>query len=800
MSDPLNKNATKVKPAVKQRKLKWGIAFLVILLLFILLLPVGVRYGTIQALKQQGIQQVEIADIDINLFSGELKVTGMLVSGDGQGRARLDSLYVNISMLALFKKQLKIENILLDGLILDVKNNTGGEWIVAGYRPPPAAESTDGDATTASTWGIGIDSFQLKAIKTRLDLPQLQTVLSLDALQIKQLASWQPQQLTQFNMQLRIDESPLNIDGKVQPFLATPELKAKLTLDKLPLALAKGFASEANIKELTGALTLSTNLSATFNADQPHIEAATTLTLNELSLQQAQYKITASQFSWQGDVAYVTPVSQRDLGVRAGGDIAMEQFQLFDNDAALALLLLKQLTINDIRLIEDQQASIVTILLKQLQLLNKSKDDELLNIANTTIKKVDYDGLTTVAIDNVTLQGLVANTQVKQNGQLHLIDTLTKTQNPTTEAKTTSEKTENEAQPWRIQLARLHIDKSARITFDDQSVKPPFHAEISPFELTIANIDTGAVNQAMDITLNSTINKHEQLNIKATAQPFDEKLNAKAEVKISSLELPPLSPYVEKQIGYYLKRGQLDATIDVNVNNDQLDTKVLAYLNKFNIEEGDPAKVESMTEKLDMPLDAALNLLRDKNDNIKLEVTIDGDINDPQFDASKVINKAMANATKMAVVSYLKHMLQPWGTLLTVVDMVSKATETRFEPLQFTAGSAELTGDNKDYLNKLAALMQERPTLMLNLCGRVSEQDRSAILQQSQTNTDGQQTEKSAVTPEVTNEQLLQLATERTSRSKDWLVNAKVESNRLFTCYSDMAGAEKNVPIVDLSL
>jgi len=798
MPDPLNKNTPEIAPAVKQRKLKWGIALLVIVLLFVSLLPVGVRYGTIQALKQQGMQQAEIADIDINLFSGELKVTGMLVSGDGQGRARLDSLYVNLSMLALFKKQLKIENILLDGLILDVKNNTGGEWIVAGYRSPPAAESTGGEATTTSTWGIGIDSLQLKAIKTRLDLPQLQTILSLDELQIKQLASWLPQQLTQFNMQLRIDESPLNIDGEVQPFLAAPKLKTNVTLDKLPLALAKDFAAEANIKELTGTLTLSTNISATFNADQPHIEATTTLTLNELSLQQGQYKITANQFNWQGDVAYVTPISQRDPGVRASGNIVTEQFQLFDNDAALALVLLKQLAINDIRLIEEQQASVASILLKQLQLLNKSKEDELLNIASTSIEKIGYDGLTTVAIDNVILQGLAADIQMKQNGQLHLIDALTKTQNPATEAKATSD--QNEPQPWRIKLARFHIDKSAHITFDDQSVKPPFHAEISPLELTIANIDTGAVEQAMDITLNSTINKHEKLNINASAQPFGEKLNAKAEVKISSLELPPLSPYIEKQIGYYLKRGQLDATIDVNVNNDQLDTKVLAHLNKFNIEEGDPARVESMTEKLDMPLDAALNLLRDKNDNIKLEVTIDGDINDPQFDASKVINKAMANATKMAVVSYLKHMLQPWGTLLTVVDMVSKATETRFEPLQFTAGSAELTDDNKGYLNKLATLMQERPKLVLNICGRASEQDRNAVLQQSQENTDGQQTEKNTVVPEATNAQLLQLATERTNRSKDWLVKSGVKSDRLFACYSDMEGVEKNAPIVDLSL
>ena len=797
MAQPDERAATRI-PALKQRKVKWAIAALLVLLLFVSLLPVGVRYGAIQALKQQGMQQVDINDIDINLFSGELGITGMAVSGDGQGLAQLDSLYINLSMLALFKQRLQIENIRLDGLVLDVKNTPEGEWIVAGYRPPPA-EPTGNEATAGSSWGIGIDSLQLKAIKTQLDLPQLQTTLTLDDLQIKQLASWQPQQAASVDLKLRIDDAPLTINGQLHAFLAEPKLKASLTLNDLPLALANGFAAEADVKELTGALTINTNVSAILKADQPHVAATTTLALTKLSLQQAQYQISAKQFHWQGDVAYVSPVSPNDLGVRASGEVGVENFQLFDNDASLALVLLKQLTIKDIRLIEEQQATVAAILLDQMQLLSKAKDDELLNIASTTLEEIDYDGRTTLAIDQVAIQGLVASVQIQESGQLHLIEAVTKAQN--TPAPTPApEENESDEQAWRIKLAKLHIDKNARITFNDQSVKPPFQAEISPFELTVANIDTGAPEQAMDIALSSTINKHETLDVSASVKPFGKTLNATAEINISAVELPPLSPYVEQQLGYYLKRGQLDATINAVVTNNQLDTNVLAHLNKFNIEEGDPAKVESMTEKLDMPLDAALDLLRDKQDNIKLEITIDGNINDPQFDASKVINKAMANATKMAVTSYLKYMLQPWGALLTVADMVGKATETRFEPLSFTAGSAELSGDNKDYLSKIAALMQERPKLTLNICGRASQQDRNAIMQHSQTNIDEQQTADNRAAPQVTNEQLRQLATERTKRSKDWLVNTGVDSARLFTCYPDMEGVEKNAPIVDLSL
>ncbi|MFC1750198.1 DUF748 domain-containing protein, partial [Pseudomonadota bacterium] len=74
----------------------------------------------------------------------------------------------------------------------------------------------------------------------------------------------------------------------------------------------------------------------------------------------------------------------------------------------------------------------------------------------------------------------------------------------------------------------------------------------------------------------ATINTHEKIDVNAKIKPFKEKLNAQAKANISAVELPPLSPYIDKHLGYYLKRGQLGAAIDVVIEEDQLNANVIA--------------------------------------------------------------------------------------------------------------------------------------------------------------------------------------------------------------------------------
>ena len=788
---------------------KWLLASLLTLLILLTLLPIAIKYLAMHLAKEQGISQIMIMDVDLNLFSGEFGLYGVRLSGNDQGQASLSRLYLNISMLGLLNKRLELEQFELSGLELDLQNTLTGDWIIAGILPPPASPSPSQASepeAASEPWGIGIQQASLGAINVHLSMPKLETDLHIDSLQLSQLASWLPQQTSHYQAQLHIDQAPLQLDGNMQPFKAMPQFSGSLKLQQLPLALAAAFARDAGINQLNGELTLQTEFSARIDSGQPILETQTDVTLAKLGLAlkttQQQYQLANQHLNWNGQLNYQPAENEQDLDLRLKGDLAIKQFSLQDSQAKLELALFEQLQLNQIELATAQQLSVSKIELTQLTLLRKQQD-EILTLANTTVNQLGFDGKQTLTIDSVNLDALSAKIKIKADGKIHLLDQLqddssTPPASPAAKAETTT--TEKSAsEPFHIKLAQLNIADNSQIIFDDESVSPAYHAEIKPLSLSIINIDSAAPEQQALLKLNATINQHGKLNLDAKIRPFGPSLNMSAKGDISALELPPASPYANKAMGYYLKRGQLNASIDATVKDDQLDANIHALLKKFNIEEGNPDKAKEFSDSLSMPLDAALVLLRDKQDNIKLDIKIDGDINDPQFDISKVINKALGKATKMAVTSYLKFMLQPWGTLLSVVEMIGKPGSINLDPVVFTGAETQLSDEQQQYLNKIAALLQERPNTELNICGLASETDRLALMATQQPEDDQKQQEQ-AETINITNEQLLELAKQRGQLIKQQLISEGVDAGRLFSCHPNMEGAETNPAQVLLTI
>ncbi len=807
MNNPKSNNdASTSSPRPFTRYHKLTLTILISLAVLLGLLPLAIKHMAIHLAKEQGISQIMIMDVDLNLFSGEFGLSGVRLSGNGQGRASLSRLYINLSMLALLSKRIELQQLELSGLELDLDNTVTGDWIIAGILPPPTSASAEPEPEPASEpWGIGIQQSKLDAISMHLTSPKLQTDLHVDSLKLNQLASWLPQQISGYQAQLRIGQAPLQLSGEMQPFKASPEFSGKIQLQQLPLALATSFAQDAGINNLSGELNLQTEFSAKLDAGQPQVESQTHINLSKLELTQGQYQLSNQQLDWNGQLNYQSPDSAEDLGLRLNGTMAVKQFSLQDTQAKLGLAVFEQLQLNNIELVTAQQLTIEQIDLSQLTLLHK-QPDETLKLANSTVTKLAFDGKQTLSIDSVDLNELVAKIKVKADGKIQLLDQLqasasTQPDSPAQETEAMPSE-ESPSTPFQIKLAQLSIANNSQIIFDDESVAPAYHAEIKPLSLSITNIDSATPEQDALVKLQATINQHGKLNLDAKIRPFGPKLNMSGKVNISAVELPLASPYAQKHIGYYLKQGQLNSTINTTVKDDQLDTKIQLTLKKFEIEEGDPSKAKEFSDGLSMPLDAALELLRDKNDTIKLDLKVDGDINDPQFDISKVINKALANATTMAVTGYLKFMLQPWGAMLIIAEMASQPGTVNLEPIVFSTPDTQLNDEQQQYLSKIAALLQERPKIELNICGLASETDRLALMatQQTEAGTAKQDAppEKEVVT--VTNEQLLELANQRNLLIKERLIEQGVDAGRLFSCHPNIEGIEKNPAQVVLTI
>jgi hypothetical protein len=348
------------------------------------------------------------------------------------------------------------------------------------------------------------------------------------------------------------------------------------------------------------------------------------------------------------------------------------------------------------------------------------------------------------------------------------------------------------------------------VNFQDNSVAPVFKQSLYISKARLENLDNSKPDQPGKLSLEGKLGKYSKISLNGNVQLFTTRPGMDLVGKIDAVELPPLSSYTAGKLGYNLMSGQMDADIKLKIVQGKIDANNDLTINNLTVKPADPEKMKKLTEQISVPLDTALNMLRDKENNIKLTIPVKGDIDDPKFDASDAINQAIGNAMKGAAVGFLQHALQPYGALITIAKIAGKAANAvHLQPLVFTTGTVVTEKDPGQYLDKIASLLKSRPNLRIKLCGKATENDRlylhnqlaeelkkkAASVKPKQT-TD---TRKSIKVPPVTDNTLLDLAKKRAEMVKDLLVNQKqIDAKRLFICNPEVDKDAKGKARVEL--
>ena len=213
----------------------------------------------------------------------------------------------------------------------------------------------------------------------------------------------------------------------------------------------------------------------------------------------------------------------------------------------------------------------------------------------------------------------------------------------------------------------------------------------------------------------------------------------------------------------------------MRIKDNVLDGKAELNINQLILVPADKGKMAKMTQQLSMPLDSALSLLRDDNDDIKLGIPVKGDVNSPDFNTSDIINTALGNAMQGTVKNVLKYALQPYGLIFMATEKVyGAATAIKLDSLIFSAGDDSLSADAINYLERIGELMQKRPNLRIRVCGVSTMQDRTTLQLTANTPTQA---------PQGAETELLTLANNRTATVKSLLISTyNINATRLFTC------------------
>ncbi len=199
------------------------------------------------------------------------------------------------------------------------------------------------------------------------------------------------------------------------------------------------------------------------------------------------------------------------------------------------------------------------------------------------------------------------------------------------------------------------------------------------------------------------------------------------EVDVEQLNLVDFNPYLVDAMGYRLKKGMLGVDSTISITDGQLGGNVLIKLQNSKFEPADEETIDRLSKQISMPVETALSVLKDDNNNIRIDVPLSGDISQPDVGINDVISQVSRKALRTATLYYLKQSLVPYGQLISLASFAGdQLFAIRLNDLNYEPQQLELNEEHIAYLDTVAEMMSNKPELELQACPVASEQEVAA--------------------------------------------------------------------------
>lgn len=534
----------------------------------------------------------------------------------------------------------------------------------------------------------------------------------------------------------------------------------------------------------------SLNLSSplTLGFDKGELAAVTAtpaLTLGQLEYQQQQNLLARVQ---TGNVLLTMKNMAPDQPALSALNLQLSGVNASMEKTGFQLLTLDQLVVKE-GYYSPEKAGFAAADLQQLAVAAPSGQKPMTSMQQVALTKLAYVTNGTVGIDRASITGSDTRLTLNKDQSFAEINQLQK--NLATlenSAQPTADKTANkDAKPVPVRVGQFVFKGSNQIQITDKSVQPTFKSRMEITKLSVKGIDTGA-DTPIPFVLDATINKHATLAAKGEINLLGGEKSGHWELDVKNADLPVISPYAVKYVGYYLQSGRLDFTSSGTLKKSVLAGKNHIRLNRLEVKQDQSDAATAFNEKLNMPLGTAIAILQDDKGNIVLDIPVDGSLDDPQFGYQSIINKLAGKGLKKAALGFLTKSLQPYGALITLASTAISASENgsfiNLAPVNFAPGKVEISADMQGYLGKIGEMLRSREGLRLNLCGNAVAADKTALLPELQKTNQARKKPLAgeAFEQEVSN-QLQALATKRGERVTDSLLAAGIDVGRLFPCF-----------------
>ncbi|ERJ26613.1 DUF748 domain-containing protein [Campylobacter concisus] len=328
---------------------------------------------------------------------------------------------------------------------------------------------------------------------------------------------------------------------------------------------------------------------------------------------------------------------------------------------------------------------------------------------------------------------------------------------------------------------------NGEVDFSDASLFMPFATKISNLNGKLTDIDKKRPSSG---EFKGTVGKNGFSQITAKLFPFELKQNTDIKLDFKDIDLIDITPYSGQFLGYKIKKGKLNLNLNYSVVDSKLNGSNLINFDTLTLGE----KVDSK-DAVNLPLSLAISILSDQNNQINIDLPVEGNLDDPDFKYGGVIwaavKKLFADIT-----------LAPFRFLGNALGLGSKDLSS----IDFLAGSSELISSEAPKIADFIKLTSAKPMMKLSITPTYSEIDvlyfkekkldqkinqiiassgkdyitvLNSLVPNTKDKSDKALREEAIKAIEVDKEKLVELANERANAVKEALIKAGLETGRI---------------------
>jgi hypothetical protein len=258
------------------------------------------------------------------------------------------------------------------------------------------------------------------------------------------------------------------------------------------------------------------------------------------------------------------------------------------------------------------------------------------------------------------------------------------------------------ALPADVHVGRITL-QGGNINFTDNFVKPNYTANLTGIGGRVSAFGT-ATTEPADVALQGKVNRNAPIDINGKINPLAPMAFVDLSAKANGIELTNFTPYSTKYTGYPIEKGKLTVDVHYLLDHAKLTANNHIFIDQLTF--GDHVDSPTATN---LPVRLAVSLLKNSRGEIDVNIPVSGSLDDPQFSLGGVIFRAVINLVVRAVTAPFSLLASAFGG----------GEDEELGYVEFAPGSARLMPGDEKRLETLVKALNDRPSLKLDIVGRV---------------------------------------------------------------------------------